>query len=410
MAGGGRGLNGPTTVPQPPDLVYDPYDYELDADPHPVWRRLRDEAPLYRNDRYGFYALSRFQDVLDATLDVETFSSAHGTVLEMIDEIPDPAPLLFMDPPQHTRLRRLVSRAFTPKQINGLEPRIRELCAGYLDPFVGSGGFDYVTGFGARLPVMVISSLLGVPEEDQDMLRERTDLSLHREPGQTSPTPEQMGALMDVHGYWQAHIDERRRRPRDDIMTELVTAELELDDGTTRPLTDAELHTFYGLLSAAGNETVARLLGWAATTLAANPGERRRLVDDPGLITTGVEELLRYEAPSPIQARYVTRDVVLHGEVVPAGSKIALLTGSAGRDEREYPEPDRFDVSRRMARHVSFGFGLHFCLGAALARLEGRVALEETLARFPEWDVDRDGCEMVHTSTVRGFAKVPIRF
>jgi cytochrome P450 len=193
------------------------------------------------------------------------------------------------------------------------------------------------------------------------------------------------------------------------MMTDLVQAEIHLDDGGTRKLTDVELLAFIGLLSGAGNETVARLLGWAATTLARNPGERRKLVEDPAKIPNAVEELLRYEAPSPVQARKLVRPVELHGTKLPAGAKVLLLTGSAGRDGREYADPDRFDVERRIERHVSLGYGTHFCLGASLARMEGRVALEETLRRFPEWDVEWDETERVHTSTVRGYAKVPIR-
>jgi cytochrome P450 len=395
------------------DIVYwDPYDYEIDADPHPIWKRMRDEAPVYWNERYGFYALTRFQDVLDAHLDWETFSSARGTVLELIDlpELVDNSLMIFMDPPEHTRYRKLVNRAFTPRHISALEAGIRKLCADYLDPFADTGGFDYVAQFGALLPVVVISTLLGAPEEDWDQLREWADLTLHREPGATLPSATANEALRQTRDYWQSQIDERRRRPHDDIMGELMQAELEMADGSARPLTDEELHAFFGLLSAAGNETTSRLLGWAGATLARFPDERAKLVADPSLVPKAVEELLRYEAPSPVQARFVTRDWTRHGVTVPAGSKIALLTGSAGRDDREYDDPDRFVADREAARHTSFGYGLHFCLGAALARLEGRVALEETLARFPEWDVDWAGYEMVHTSTVRGPARVPIRY
>jgi cytochrome P450 len=280
---------------------------------------------------------------------------------------------------------------------------------GYLDPFVGSGGFDVVTDFSARLPVMVISSLLGVPEEDQEQLRVWTDLTLHREPGETGMSQAARDASKDVSSYWQNHIDERRRNPRDDMMSDLMRGELELGDGSSRPLTDAELYSFYLLLSSAGNETVARLLGWAAVSLAHNPGEREKLVRDPGLIPNGVEELLRYEAPSPVQARWVMRDVEYYGQVVPKDSKITLLTASGNRDEREFPDPDRLDVTRHIDRHLSFGFGIHFCVGASLARMEGRVALEEILRRFPSWDLEEDGLEMIHTSTVRGYSHVPIR-
>jgi cytochrome P450 len=393
------------------DLYYDPYDYDIDADPHPVWKRLRDEAPLYRNDRYDFYALSRFADVHNASLDVETFSSAKGTVLELMDHGQEIYPfpmMIFRDPPEHTQLRKLVSRAFSPRRIAALEDQIRQLTTGYLDQFVGAGGFDYVADFGTKLPMMVIGAMLGVPAEDRDAIRVWTDESLHREPGETDVSERMQEVHQNLWGYFARYIAERRATPRDDMMTDLLEAELTREDGTTRRLDDGEVLAFIGLLSGAGNETVARLLGWTGATLARFPDERRKLVQNPALIPNGVEELLRYEAPSPVQARWVTRDTTWHGTVVPRGSRMILLTGSAGRDEREYPDPDRFDVERTIDRHVTFGFGVHFCLGASLARMEGRIAIEETLKRFPDWDVRFDAAEMVHTSTVRGWARLPI--
>jgi cytochrome P450 len=388
---------------------YDPYDYAIDADPHPVWRRLRDEAPLYRNERHDFWALSRFADVWEASVDWRTFSSARGTVLELMDRLPEPRSMIFQDPPEHEALRKLVSRAFSPRRIAALEARIRELVVGYLDPLVGSGGFDYVADFGARLPAMVIGSMLGVPAEDQERIRHWTDEVLHRDPDETDVSARMKAVQGELGGYFWRYVQERRRTPRDDMMTDLLEAEIVGDDGGRRRLTDPEVLTFIALLSGAGNETVARLLGWAGFLLGRHPDQRARLVADPGAIPNAIEELLRYEAPSPVQARALTRDVTLHGTVVPAGARVLLLTGSAGRDEREFPDPDRFDVARRIERHVSFGYGIHFCLGASLARLEGRVALEETLRRFPAWTVDEAGSEMVHTSTVRGWARLPIR-
>lgn len=392
------------------DLYYDPFDYEIDANPHPVWKRMRDEAPLYRNERHDFFALSRFEDVLAAHLDPETFISGQGTVLEMMGKIPQPPPMIFTDPPEHTRLRKLVSRAFSPRRIAALEPRIRGLCKEYLDPQVGSGGFDYVEDFGAILPVMVISSLLGIPEEDQHQVRLWTDAMLHREEGETGVPDSVRQVQAELFGYFARYAEERRKRPRDDMMTDLIQAEIPLEHGGTRKLSEVEILVFVGLLSAAGNETVARLLGWVAILLARNPGERQKLLADASLVPGAVDELLRYEAPSPVQARQVARDTTLHGEVVPQGSTLLLLTASAGRDEREYPDADRFDVTRRFERHVSLGYGVHFCLGASLARMEGRMAIEETLARFPTWEIDEGGLEMIHTSTVRGYEKVPIRF
>jgi cytochrome P450 len=398
-------------VATPTPLVYDPYDYAIDADPHPIWKRLRDEAPVYYNEQHDFYALSRFDDVLQAHLDPVTFSSAHTTVLEMMTPNPDPfmtSMMIFMDPPQHTRYRKLVSRAFTPRHMSALEPRIRALASGFLDEFVGArNGFDYVADFAARLPVMVISALLGAPEEDEPQLREWSDEMLHIDPGEMMGS-KMSGIQQDVHDYWQAIIDDRRRHPRDDIMSELMASELDEADGSTRHLSDAEIHGFMGLISGAGNETVARFLGWSAIGLDQFPEQRAKLAANLELLPNAVEEILRWEAPSAIQGRWVTRDVEIGGSTIPAESKVALLTGAADRDERMWAEPDRIDVERDLSRHVAFGYGIHFCLGAALARLEGRIALEETFKRFPTWGVDAAGCEMVHTSTVRGYAKVPI--
>jgi len=392
------------------DIYYDPYDREIDADPHPVWRRMRDEAPLYRNDRYDFWALSRFQDVLDASADVETYSSARGTVLEMMGKDLPLRPMIFMDPPEHDRLRALVSRAFTPRRIAGLEASIRGIVRGYLDAQVGGAGFDFVAEFGAKVPMMVISSMLGVPEEDREQIRQWTDETLHREPGEVDPIPRIAPIMAEVAGYFLRYVNERRERPQDDMMTDLLQAEFEDETGRKRRLSDVELIAFILLISGAGNETVARLLGFAGATLAHFPREREKLVERPELIPNAIEELLRYEAPSPVQGRTVMRDVEWHGVGVAAGSVILLLTGSAGRDERQYRDPDRFDVEREFGRHVSFGYGTHFCLGASLARLEARVALEEVLARFPRWEIDWSGAERVTTSTVRGYAKLPIRF
>ncbi len=390
---------------------YDPYDYAIDADPHPSWKQLRDEAPLYRNEKLDFYALSRFHDIMTASLDSELYSSAYGTVLEMMSDEPNGSPMMiWLDPPQHDRLRKLVSRAFSPRRIGELEPRIRDLCRNYLEPFRGEEGFDYVQDFGAKLPVMVISSLLGIPEEDHEQIRIWTDALLHRDPGQLEGSRKHEEVSQQLWGYFASYVAERRKRPADDMISILIDSRVEMPDGSSEKLDDTALLSFIGLLSAAGNETVARFLGWSATALARFPGERQKLVADPGLIPGAVEEILRFEAPSPVQARRVMRETKVHGEILPEGARVLLLTGSAGRDEREYPDPDRLDISRNIDRHVSLGYGLHFCLGASLARLEARIALEETLRRFPEWTVDWEETEMVHTSTVRGYAKVPIRF
>ena len=391
-----------TTAPP----YYDPYDAAIDADPHPVWKRLRDEAPLYYNEQYGFYALSRFGDVLAASLDWETYSSARSTVLEMIDTTPGEVArdsygmMIFMDPPGHDELRKLVSRAFTPRRVTVLEERVKELCAEFLDPLVGCGPFDYLEEFAALIPTMVIGALLGVPKEDQNQLRIWGDAMLHYDP--TGLNEARNNAQQQLGAYMHAMVEDRAKSPRDDMVSDLLAAEITRDDGTTRRLTHMEVLAFFSLLELAGSETTARLLGWASVLLHRHPDQRALLVAQPEIMPNAVEELLRYEAPSPIQSRLVTRDAEWYGRTIPAFSKIALLSGSAGRDEREYEDPDRFDVTRHFDRHVSFGYGIHYCIGANLARLEATIALNETLARFPDYGVDESKIEMAHTSTVRG--------
>jgi cytochrome P450 len=277
-----------------------------------------------------------------------------------------------------------------------------------LDPQVGAGGFDYLEDFGARLPSMVISSLLGLPEADQEKVRHIISGMFHIEPGVGMVNDTALNAGIEVSEYVAAQLQERRGRPQDDLLTALVEAEITDETGQVRRMTEKETVEFAMLLFVAGTETVGRFLGWAAVVLADHPDERKELAADPTVIPKAVEELLRYEAPSPVQGRWNTRDVELHGQVIPEGSKVLLLTGAAGRDERVYPDAHRFDIHRSGQPHVSFGYGIHFCLGAALARLEGRVALEETLKRFPTWDVDHARAVRLHTSTVRGYAKVPI--
>lgn len=395
---------------QPPDLHWDPFDESLKADPYPVWRRLRDEAPLYRNDRHDFWALSRFADVDAAHRDPATYSSAHGTVLELMTEEPmESGLMIFMDPPEHTRLRRLISRAFTPRRVASLEEEIRTICAGLLDAQVGRDSFDYVRDFGAKVPATVIATLLGVPPADREEVRHTIDEGFHLDPDTGMVNDVSLNAMGRLGEYVAGQLDERRRHPRDDLMSDLVQAEVTEEDGSTRRLTELEATAFAILLVSAGTETVARLLGWTGFLLDAHGDQRAELAADFSLIPNAVEELLRYEAPSPVQGRWTTRPLELYGAELPVGSKVLLLTGSAGRDERVYPDADRFDIHRRFDLHVSFGYGIHFCLGAALARMEGRVALEETLKRFPTWSVDRDAAVLLHTSTVRGYSSLPVR-
>ncbi len=391
-------------------LAWDPIDEKYKADPHSIWKRLRDEAPCYYNAERDFYALSRFADVDAASRDPKTFSSAHGTVLEIMT--PDPTEsqeiMIFMDPPEHTRYRRLVSKAFTPRRMAGMEADIRKLCVGLLDAQVGKSSFDLVQDFGARVPAYVIAALLGVPEEDRDMFRRWIDESFHLDPDTGMSNDLSAAAMMKTLEYANEAMSERERSPRDDMFTDLLNAEIVDEDGELRKLTRAQSTGFAILIGSAGTETVARLIGWAGVTLAANPDQRAELAANPELLSNAVEELLRYEAPSPVQGRWSTAESEFHGTTIPANSKVIMITGSAGRDERAFPDADRFDIHRKIDHHVSFGYGIHFCLGAALARMEGRVALEEVLKRFPEWSVNWDEAVPLHTSTVRGYSKLPI--
>ncbi|MBA3655549.1 MAG: cytochrome P450 [Actinobacteria bacterium] len=400
---------------QPPgavvgDSYWDPYDEALDDDPYPVWQRLRDEAPVYRNEAFDFWALSRYQDVENAHKDPATFSSAYGTVLEQMG--PATASMrmmIFLDPPDHAVLRALVSRAFTGRRIAAIEDHVRRICAELLDAHVGAGGFDYVQDFAAQLPSRVISALVGVPPQGQESARQHVEGMFHIEPGVGMVNEVSAGAALELAVYLAELVVARRTHPGDDLVSALVQAEITDDLGIQRRLTANECTEFAVLLYTAGTETVGKLLGNAAVLLATHPDQRADLVAAPELIPNAVEELLRFEPPSPVQGRWTTRDVEVQGTVIPRDSKTLLLTGSAGRDERVFAEPERFDVHRVMTHHLSFGYGVHFCLGAALARLESRVALEETLRRFPEWDVGDGGLERAHTSTVRGYRRVPIR-
>jgi len=390
------------------ELYYDPYDFDIDADPYPVWKRLRDEVPLYYNDTHDFYALSRFEDVRQCSTDWKTYISGKGSVLELIKsgmEIP-PGIILFEDPPAHDLHRSLLSRVFTPKRMAEIEPQARAFCARALDPLMAEGRFDFIRDLAAEMPMRVIGMLLGIPEEDQEEIRDRIDEGMRLDEGEAPEEREDLGPLDGSR--FSEYIDWRAEHPSDDLMTELLNAEFEDVSGTVRGLTREEILNYIGLLAAAGNETTTRLIGWAGKVLAEHPDQRSELADDAGLIPGAIEELLRYESPSPVQARYVTSDVEHYGQKVPEGSVLLLMTGAANRDERKFDDPDRFDVHRTMQQHLAFGYGIHFCLGSHLARLEGRIALEEVLRRFPTWEVDWDHAVQAHTSTVRGWESLPV--
>jgi cytochrome P450 len=388
-------------------IYYDPYDFDIDNDPYPLWKRMRDEAPLYFNERYNFYALSRYADVEEASTDWKTYTSSKGIQLEMVQRGHPVPPGLFIaeDPPEHDMHRLILSRAVTPRKVLALEPRIRELCAEYLDPLVGSGRFDLVDDFGAHLPMRVIGLLAGIPEESQVELRDKIEESARLKKAEM-PEESTIGTIGTPYGDFLAY---RRDHLSDDFLSTLIQARFtDVFTGEERGLTDQEILNYVGMLYAAGNETTARLIGWMGKILSDYPDQRAAVVADPSLIPGAVEETLRYEVPSPIQIRVTTKPLELHGESVPEGSTMALLTGSANRDERAFQDPDTYNVHRKIDRFVTFGVGVHYCFGAALARLEGRIALDEILKRFPTWEADMSGAELIHTSTLRGYRKLPV--
>jgi hypothetical protein len=388
-------------------VEYDPYSYEIHEDPYPTYRRLREEAPLYHNAQLGFYALSRHADVLAAFRDGERFSNRHGVSLDADAWSPqaeNAMSFLAMDPPRHTRMRQLVSRGFTPRRVAALEPRIRAIARAHLDALVAKGEGDLITDFAGKLPMDVISELIGVPESDRAELRTWADLVVHREEGVTGIPRSAQVAVGRIFGYFTAHIEARVRQPRDDLTGALLAAEIDGDR-----LSEREVLGFLFLMIIAGNETTTKLIGNAAWWLWRNPDQRARVRADLSLVPRWVEETLRYDNSTQALSRYVARDTELHGGKLREGDKLVLLVGAANRDERVFPEPDRFDLGRDTTSSLAFGQGNHFCLGASLARLEGRVALEELQRRAPDWEIEPAGIARVHSVNVRGFAALPVR-
>ncbi|MFC3778543.1 cytochrome P450 [Mycolicibacterium holsaticum] len=387
------------------EVYYDPYDVAIDVDPYPVYKRLRDEAPVYYNEKFDFWALSRFEDVEHALRDVENLSSAKGDILEVVKAEPVMPMGVFIneDPPQHTVHRLLVSRAFTPRKMQAIEDQVRAFCAACLDPLRDGDRLDFTTDLGAEMPMRVIGMLVGIPDSLQRTVRRVAGRRLRNKPGEPLP--------VDKDNYFNAnmfrnYVQWRAENPSDDLVTELLNVEFEDVGGTVRKLRTDELLVFLGVIANAGTETVGRLFGWLGKLLGEHFSQRRELVENPALIAGAVEEVLRYEPPVHSIARYVANDVEYHGQVIPAGSALLLMVGSANRDERKFAAPDVFDIHRN-ANHLSFGRGTHFCLGASLARLEGRVALEEILKRWPDWTVDTDNAVRAPTATVRGWDSMP---
>jgi cytochrome P450 len=391
-----------------PDVYYDPFDFDIDDDPYPVWKRLRDEAPLYYNEKYDFYALSRYEDVARDLPNWKTYRSGRGTTMDVIKsglEVP-PGVILFEDPPLHDLHRRLLSKVFTPRRMEAIEPLTRQFCERALDPLVGSGRFDFVTDLGAQIPMRTIGYLLGIPEHGQEQIRHSTDAAIGLKDGSSAFVVAE-DAFERSYELFADYIDWRAEHPSDDLMTQLLNAEIEEGAGQLRKLTRTEVLTYTSMVAGAGNETTTRLIGFVGQLLSDHPDQRRELAADFDLIPGAIEEVLRYQAPSPVQARYVAHDVECRGQTIAEGSIMLLLNGSANRDERHFADGERFDI-HRTGPHLSFGQGLHFCMGSALARMQARVALEEVLKRWPDWEVDYANAAMAHTTSVRGWGTLPV--
>ncbi|GFG53639.1 cytochrome P450 [Mycolicibacterium agri] len=398
-----------TTTPET-DVYYDPYDVDIAADPWPTYARLREEAPIYYNERYRFWAISRFSDVEAALANWQAFSNSRSDILELVNsdfDMPNGV-MMFEDPPVHTMLRGLMSRVFTPRRMAEIEDQIRQFCVNCLDPHVGSDGFDIVAELAAQMPMRVIGMLLGIPESDQVMVRDVNDANLRTKPG--APMKVSNADKIADGSIYADYVDWRAKNPSDDLMTALLTMEFEDENGVTRKLHRSEILHYVQVVAGAGNETTGRLIGWLAKVLAEHPDQRRQVHEDRSLLTRAVDETLRYEPTGPHVARYMLADVELYDTTVPAGSAMLLLFGAANRDPRRYTDPDTFDIHRDNISHLTFGKGVHYCLGANLARLEGRVTLDELLNRWPEWDIDYDTAVRAPTSTVRGWERLRIVF
>jgi cytochrome P450 len=394
-------------------VEFDPFSDEFFDDPTEVYRRLRDEAPVYFNEHYGFYALSRFADVVTAHRDWQGFSSAHGVDLSTLTKS-DPAQLrtvkmiILMDPPEHDRLRALVSRVFTPRAVSALEPMVREVITSFLEPLEDLDTFDAVADFSAPFPVEIISRMLGVPEGERQQIREWLDLSLHRERGQMDPTPEGIEASIAAGFYYYGLIGEKREHPTDDMLSRLTQVTVDRGDGVETSLDDQEIAGFASLLGGAGAETVTKLIGSAVVLFHRHPEQWQRVVDDSSLIPAAVEEILRLLPPSQYQGRFSVEDREFEGGTIPAGFPVLLLTGAATRDPRAFDRPDDFDIDRPPSVAIGLGHGVHSCLGAALARMESRVAIEELAKRWRRLEVDESGLRRVHMSNVAGYKNVPV--
>lgn len=396
-------------TPTPSEAVaFNPYDYAFHEDPYPLYARLRDEAPIYRNAELDFWAISRYDDVVAAFRDTQRLSSANGVSLDPAAYGPHAhktMSFLAMDDPRHQRMRSLVSQGFTPRRVRRLADRIRELARHHLEPALAKGEFDFIAEFAGKLPMDVISELVGVPVADRDEVRALADAVMHREEDVLDVPPSAMEAALELVQYYADMVAQRRAKRTEDLTSALLDAEIDGDR-----LSDDEIIGFLFLMVVAGNETTTKLLGNALYWGWRNPGQLAKPLADPERVPDWIEETLRYDTSSQIIVRTVAEDCEYHGQTVPAGARMLLLVGSANRDERAFADADVFDLDRgRSAQIASFGGGTHFCLGAHLARLEARIALTELVGRVSSYEIDADAAQRVHSTNVRGFATLPVR-
>lgn len=396
-----------TTTTSREPLVYSPYAYEIHEDPYPIYARLRAESPVYRNDEFDFWALSRHEDVLAAFRNVDAFSNSFGVSLDPSAFGPDAHKVmsfLALDPPRHSRMRSLVGKGFTPSKVAQMEDRIREISIEHLEPALDMGEFDFIADFAGKLPMDVISELVGVPPVDRAEVRRLADLVVHREDGLFDVPRAGMDAALTLVGYYQDMVNERRSVRRDDLASALLDAEIDGDK-----LTDEEIIAFLFLMVVAGNETTTKLMGNAWYWGWHNPDQGTKPFDDPARVVDWIEETLRFDTSSQMLLRVTRMPLELHDTAIPEGAKVLLLIGSGNRDESVFPDPERYDLDRDTTKLISFGNGRHFCMGAPLARLEARIGLGELVKRVASYEVDPSGMARVHSINVRGFATLPTK-
>jgi len=389
-------------------VEYNPYSSVTQHNPFPIYRWLRDDAPVYHNEKVGFWALSRYDDVLAASLDTDTYLSGHGMTIEGLDAGNDI--LINKDQPEHTWHRRLVSRVFTPMAVASQEASIRAACRALLADARERRPIDVIDDFSLLLPIAVICEMLGIPEDARVTIHDRSSrmLAMSATDGPPVLSDDVVNASLELAMQMIDVVQERAASPGDDIITLLLQSEVVDDDGRTWRLTPEQVASRVVELVVAGHETTAKLIGNLVVALAWYPDQRAELVSNPARAAQAVEEGLRWDGPSHYQGRWVEREVDLHGVTIPADSRVILLTGAASHDDRVFEEPELFDLHREIGRNLALGWGIHLCLGQALARLEARVAIQELLAVAPEFELDDDGVARAPSGQVRGHDHLPI--